>query len=171
MGALLRKAISLTIADWLQAERRGVVMGVESAVYQVVPAAGTSDVYVSALVDIGAERRGEHYLVLRGRCHWIDLEVDMPAPSVGIRVSFTNPADVVSEISQLFDTFARVGTAKIFDPTGKRRFSIEDGTLVEELLADFVRRREVFQRYFGPFEAAVSAQDVFRLMRERSADS
>lgn len=145
-------------------------MGVESAVYRAVPAAGTSAPYVSALVDAGAERRGEGRLVLRGQRYWIDMEVDVPAPSVGLRVSFSNPTDVVSQIRRVFDALAYAGNGEVVDPTAKRRFSVEDATKVDELLADYVRRREVFQRDFGPFEAAVSADDVFRLMRERSAE-
>lgn len=147
------------------------MMGVESAVYRVVPAAGTSEPYVSALLDAGAERRGEGRFVRRGQRYWIDIEVDVPAPSVGLRVSFSNPADVVSEIRRVFDVLARVGAGDVFDPTAKRRFSVEDVTKVEKLLADYLGRREMFQRHFGPFEAAVSADDVFRLMRERSAGS
>lgn len=139
--------------------------------YRVVPAAGTSEPYVSALLDAGAERPGEGRLVLRGQRYWIDVEVDVSAPSVGLRVSFSNPADVVSEIRRVFSVLARVGVGDVFDPTAKRRFSVEDATEVEELLAGYVRRRETFQRDFGPFEAAVSADDVFRLMRERSAGS
>lgn len=150
---------------------KGVVMGVESAVCRVVPAAGASDAYVSALLDAGAEWLGEGRLVLRGRRFWIDLEVDVPAPSVGLRVSFSNPAGVVSEIRRLFDVVARAGTGVVIEPAARRRFSLDDDTKVEELLADFSRRRETFQREFGPFEAAVSAEDVFRLMRERSAGS
>jgi hypothetical protein len=99
------------------------------------------------------------------------MEVGVPAPSVGLRVSFSNPGDVVSEIRRVLDVLARAGDGDVVDPTAKRRFSVEDGPGVEELLADYVRRREVFQRDFGPFEAAVSADDVFRLMRERPAKS
>ncbi|MEI7055102.1 hypothetical protein WBG06_04735 [Nocardioides sp. CCNWLW239] len=146
------------------------MMGVESAVYRVIPADGTSEQQVSALLDAGAERRGESRLVLRGRRYWIDSEVGVPAPSIGLRVSFSNPVDVVPEIRRVFGVIASAGSGDVVDPTAKRRFSVDDAAKVEQLLADYVRRRELFQRHFGPFEVAVSAGDVFRLMRERSAE-
>lgn len=145
-------------------------MGMESAVYRFVPSVGSSTPYVSALVAAGAEKRDSGHLVLRGLGHWIDIQVDVPAPSVGLRVAFSNPVVVVAEVRRVIAVLASTGPGELVDPARRRRFSIADYQQVNELLTDFEGRRSAFQRDFGPFEAAVSADDVFRLMRERPAE-
>lgn len=145
-------------------------MGIESAVYRFVPSAGSPEPSVSALVAAGAEKRDGGHLVLRGPRHWIDIQVDVPAPSIGLRVAFSNPVAVVAEIRRVLAVLASSGPGEVVDPARRRRFSITDDEQVNELLTDFEGRRDAFQRDFGPFEVAVSADDVFRLMRERRAE-
>lgn len=144
-------------------------MGVESAVYRFIPLSKNSDAPVAALVAAVAERRDENHLVVRSQDFWIDFEIDVPIPSVGLRVSFTNPASVVEEIRRILSVLESSGAGDLLDPVRKLRFTIDDEQKVDELLDLFFERRKEFQRYFGPFEAAVSADAVFRLMRERSS--
>lgn len=120
------------------------------------------------MVAAGAERRDENHLVLRSPNFWIDVEIDVPAPSVGLRVSFTNPASVVGEVRKTLSVLGASGPGDMVDPVRRARFSIKDEQKVDELLDLFSERQKEFQRYFGPFEAAVSADAVFRLLRERS---
>lgn len=142
-------------------------MGVESAVYRYVPASGESALLREALIEAGAEVVKDDELVLRGPSHWIDVQLDRPAPSVGLRVAFSNPVGVAGELRRVLAILSGTGRGEVVDPATRARIPSDDDTQIGELLAAFERRREAFQRDYGPFEASVSGGDVFRLMRER----
>lgn len=144
-------------------------MGVESAVYRFVPEGDNSDAAVASLVSAGAKRTDERHLVFRGSGSWIDIEVDVPPPSIGIRVAFSNPVAVANEIRGILSTLAASGAGDIVDPARKSRFKVGDPDKVDDLITAFGQRRDEFQKYFGSFEAAVSGSDVFRILRERSS--
>lgn len=140
-------------------------MGIESAVYRFVPRERDSAPARAALVEAGAEVVGPNHLVLAGPQYWIDVEIDVPPPMVSLRVAFTNPPLIVKELRDVFATLEGSGYGEVVDMAAHDRFGVDDKACLEQLLRVFELRREAFQRDFGPFEAAVSANEVFKLLR------
>lgn len=142
-------------------------MGVESAVYRFLPASESfANSSVDTLIKIGAKVDRTDELVLRGPGYWIDIQLNMPTPSVGLRVAFSNPPEVTNKLREAIVALGSDSGGHVVDLSTGERGSAIDAEYQDRLLADFRRRQEAFQRDFGPFVAAVSARDVFRLIRE-----
>ena len=137
----------------------------ESAVYSWMPASGDSAKCRDALVMLGAEAVDAEHLILREAGHWIDVQIDVPAPSVSLRLAFCNPEPALAALRAAFEALEGAGPGELVDVATRERFpSIDDATWAR-VVSTFEERRQEFRSHFGEFTAAISAEEVFEYVR------
>lgn len=156
-------------------------MGVESANYLLLPKDDGSAVS-NVLTALGAERRevskGSSFdaWVLRGDGYWIDVIVGPLGPNrreaISLRIALSNPQSAAVVLRHLMAELLRVAPGELADLQTRRTHSGLGEDEWREIYAAFVLKRDEFQRHFGPFEAAISGDDVFdALHAQRSGAS
>lgn len=145
-------------------------MGVESANYKVLFRNGSLDDVRDMLRHLRAEQQVSETFekwVLNGERHWIDLML-LPGPEnrpmLSIRVALCNPADVEKVLHVVLTEVLQSLDGKLRDEQTGKTYCDLAGTNWTELQAAFSDKRDQFQRNFGPFEAAISGENVFPIL-------
>jgi hypothetical protein len=152
-------------------------MGLESANYVVVPNAGVAGVD-EVLASLGAERRtpfpGSDFprWVLRSDNYWIDVMVgDLGPerkPGVSIRIALCNPIEAHAQLRDLMLALLESMPGVIFDKQTRRSHNGMSEETWRGLEGALSEKRAEFQRHFGPFEAAISGEDVFSKLKSQN---
>jgi hypothetical protein len=146
-------------------------MGIESAVYWFTPGSGGSTRSRETLAALGADVVDEAHLILRGPQHWIDVQVDVPPPTIALRIAFSNPIEVLDALRRTLGALEDADPGEVVDVATRERYrSVDDSTWASIVDSFEVWRRE-FQGHFGDFTAAISADNVFdHIHRQRTHD-
>jgi hypothetical protein len=88
-------------------------------------------------------------------------------PAVSIRISLSNPVEAHVYLRQLMTALLSHAPGVIFDKQTRRSYDHLDDDGWREIESALSRKRLEFQRNFGPFEAAISGEDVFSTLRSR----
>jgi hypothetical protein len=152
-------------------------MGLESANYLHVPDGGVEPVE-AVLASLGGEKRdpfpGSDFprWVLRSPACWIDIMLgDLGPggrPAVSIRIALSNPVVAHAELRRLMGALLHSMPGFIFDKQTRRSYTDIREDNWREIESELCKKRDDFQRNFGPFEAAISGEDVFPTLRSRS---
>lgn len=148
-------------------------MGVESANYVYALSPHNCDVD-KTLEKLGAVKQRADpgrfdYWVLKGERYWIDFQLGSfnAQCALSIRVALCNPVDVLVVLRNVFEVLSDTCAGTLLDKQSglkHSRWSEAAWGTVEEAYAG---KQAEFQKYFGPFEAAISGSDVFETLRER----
>jgi hypothetical protein len=152
-------------------------MGLESANYLLVPDSGVDQVE-AVLTSLGAEKQtpfpGSDFprWVLRTHESWIDVMVGDLGPerksAVSIRIALSNPVAAHAELRRLMVALLDRMPGVLFDRQTRRSYlEVREDTWAEIENALRAKRAD-FQQNFGPFEAAISGDDVFPKLRSRN---
>lgn len=161
-------------------------MGVESANYLLIPSEGVENA-VEVLRSFSATQRSPFpsspvgrpvrsdfdRWVIQGELYWIDVMVGALGPddqtAISFRVALSNPVQTEDVLRRLFDEFMARVPGTLVDRQTRRTYLKLGNDAWEEILEAFRGKRAEFQAHFGPFEAAISGEDVFpRLKGEKS---
>jgi hypothetical protein len=152
-------------------------MGLESVNYVVVPAVGVASA-AQVIAALGAEERSQFpgrefsRWVLRNDQCWIDLMVgDLgpdAKPAISVRLAVTNPAGALAQLRAVLGTLLEHMPGKLFDKQTRRSYDRIDDDSWSEIEDSINKKRVEFQKNFGPFEAAISGEDVFPTLRSRN---
>jgi hypothetical protein len=150
-------------------------MGLESANYLYVSDGETSRRLPDLLSFLGArpaDETGRGRYVYHGPEFLIEILVPQPdredRSQISIRVALVNPVGVGRALKTLLKTiFAHGESGYLLDMQTKRKWRKIDDTTWSDIWDTFTQRREEFRKRFGDFEAPISADDVFRVMREQ----
>jgi hypothetical protein len=152
-------------------------MGLESANYLIAPRDGVDRVE-TVLASLGAEKHtpflGGDFprWVLRTDASWIDVMVGdlgpRQTPAVSIRVALSNPVAAYAELRRLMGGLLEQMPGVLLDRQTRRSYAQVDDDSWREIESALGVKRAEFQRTFGPFEAAISGEDVFPTLRARS---
>ena len=146
-------------------------MGIESAVYWFVPGSGDSALARSTLAALGAQVVNEEHMILRGADHWIDVQLDVPPPTVTLRIALSNPPRALGVLRETLSALDDADPGEVVDVATRERYETLDDSSWTVIAASFERRKREFQSHFGDFTAAISADDVFdRVHRERAEE-
>lgn len=145
-------------------------MGIESAVYWFVPGSGDSAVARNTLVALGAQVVDEQHMVLRGAEHWIDVQLDVPPPTVALRLALSNPPHALRLLRDTLSALKGADPGEVVDVAARERYDAFDDAAWSSIVASFERRKREFQSHFGEFTAAISADDVFDHVHRARAD-
>lgn len=151
-------------------------MGLESANYLMVPAGGVDSV-TEVLAAQGASRRspfpagGFERWVLQSSESWIDVMVGdfgpEQEPAISIRISLSNPVKAHAHLRELMSALLNQVPGVVFDKQTRNSYDQIDDDAWREIESALSQKRAEFQRNFGPFEAAISGEDVFPTLRSR----
>lgn len=152
-------------------------MGLESANYLLSPRDGVEHV-PTVLASLGAEQRtpfpGSDFprWVLRTGHSWIDVMLGNMGPeqksAISIRMALSNPVAAHSELRRLLSALLEQAPGKLLDKQTRRSYASLDDASWREIEDALSNKRIEFQRNFGPFEAAISGEDVFPTLRGRN---
>jgi hypothetical protein len=152
-------------------------MGLESANYLLALRGGVECV-PAVLASLGAEERtpfpGSDFRrwVLRTRQSWIDVMVGNlgpeQVPAISIRIALSNPVAAHAELRRLISALLEHTPGEVLDKQTRRSYVRVDDDIWREIDDALSSKRAEFQRNFGPFEAAVSGEDVFPALRSRN---
>jgi hypothetical protein len=152
-------------------------MGLESANYLLAPRAGVDRV-PALLASLGAEKRtpfpGSDFQrwVLRTGQSWIDVMVGNlgpeQRPAISIRIALSNPVAAHTELRHLMSALLEHAPGELLDKQTRRSYARVDDDTWREIDEALSSKRADFQRNFGPFEAAISGEDVFPTLRSRN---
>lgn len=106
------------------------------------------------------ERRDEkRYVYKKENLFWIDLEVQHEN-SISIRITLCNPME---ETFKAFDDLLRFlfsyGPALLENLNTKGVFRQYDTPAYEKIIAAYKKRKEVFERMYGNYTAAISSEE------------
>ena len=147
-------------------------MGFEAANYKYIPGSGTSARAREMLKRLGAEAEalggdGDSTYVLRGPDHWIDVQFSIPEPAISFRLALCNPDDVLQELNKVLSELIAIDDGQVVDlQTGERYVHLDQATW-QEIIRGFKQKQAQFQKYFGTFTAAISAEQVFDYIARR----
>lgn len=151
-------------------------MGFESANYMLVPTDGVGAVS-SILQQLGSEEQDPFpssnfaRWILRGERYWIDVMVGGfgpdRKPSVSIRIALSNPVEAVEVLHRILRELMERAPGQLFDSQTRRSYAGMSDEIWQDIQTGFEKKRERFQQQFGPFEAAISGEDVFPALNAR----
>jgi hypothetical protein len=149
-------------------------MGLESANYLLVPDAGIA-VARDAIESFGASTREPfpasnfERWVIRGDRYWIDVMTGQfgsdARAAISLRIALSNPLEADDVLGRLLKNLMARMPGILFDKQTGRSYRHFDENNWRELHAALNQKRAEFQRDFGPFEAAISGEDVFPTLR------
>jgi hypothetical protein len=151
-------------------------MGLESANYLLAPRDGIDTVH-AVLAKLGAEERtsfqGSDFprWVIRNDESWIDVMAgnfgSEQSPAVSIRIALSNPVGAHVALRRLLGVLLEHVPGVLLDKQSRRSYTQLDDESWREIESALSNKRADFQRNFGPFEAAISGEDVFPALRSR----
>jgi hypothetical protein len=154
-------------------------MGLESANYVLAPRGGVESV-PEVLASLGAEERSSFpgtdfpRWVLRNPESWIDVMAGNfgaeQRPAVSVRIALSNPVAAHAVLRRLLSTLLEHVPGLLLDKQSRRTYAQLDDESWYEIEGTLDSKRADFQRNFGPFEAAISGEDVFSALRSRNGN-
>ena len=89
-------------------------------------------------------------------------------PTISIQIALSNPTTAHAALRVLMTALLESLPGVLFDRQTRRSYTHLDHGTWHDIESALLKRRDEFQRNFGPFEAAISADDVFQTLRARS---
>lgn len=151
-------------------------MGLESVNFLLAPDDGVERVE-TVLASLGAEKRtpfpGSDFprWVLRSDESWIDIMVGDLRPgrkaAISIRMALSNPVRAHTALRELMNALLEHMPGLVLDKQTGRSYREMGEDTWSEIESGLTKKRADFQQNFGPFEAAISGEDVFATLRSR----
>ena len=150
-------------------------MGIESANYTITLKDGLERV-PEVLAQLGGlQRHGVRNdfqtWIFEDDHYWIDVMTGSFGPNsslaISVRVALCNPVDVEMRLRQLLTDLLGHFGGRLYDSQTSRSYTKVDDPAWTDIYGGFAAKRAQFRQHFGSFEAAISGERVFDVIRER----